>query len=255
MKLRMLLPFALVAALSAAAPEASKSTEDTMLQDLGRALKGANGVVKADAMVTAWDHQKDTPVRTRLLGHFALGQVYDSTGDAAQAIRQYEAAEQVARQIKDSDAVDEISHELARLKETGQPLPVITGKALDGRTVDTAALRGNVVLVQFFASWCGPCRAEVPEVLALNRKYAAAGLRIVGVSLDNNTDDLQKYLGTQPLPWPILADFKGWESALAQQFGVDSIPESILVDQNGRIVKRGLQGDDLDQAIGKLLAK
>ncbi len=109
--------------------------------------------------------------------------------------------------------------------------------------------------MQFFASWCGPCRAEAPDLLALNRKYAGDGLQIVAVSLDDSAADLQKYLGTQPLPWPILADFQGWDSALAQQFGIDSIPASILVGPDGRIVRRDLSVADLDAEIAKLLGK
>jgi len=253
--MRRILISLVLATAAAAAAENMTATEQTMLQKLRDTLACADGVANGDALVSGWDADVSATDQVRLMGHFALGCLYDDAGNTASAVKQYQSAADLARLVKDNDALDEINQRLTNDRQIGHPLPEISGTALDGTKVDTADLRGKVVVVQFFASWCAPCRAELPDLVSLDRKYAGDGLQVVGVSLDNNAADLKTYLNSQPLPWPILADFKGWDSTLGQQFGIDSIPDSILVGPDGRIVRRYQDVDELDAAIGRLLGK
>jgi thiol-disulfide isomerase/thioredoxin len=124
--------------------------------------------------------------------------------------------------------------------------------ALDGTAVDLSKLRGKVVLVDFWATWCGPCRAETPNVVAAYQKYHGMGFEIVGISLDQDKDAVQKYVADNKMPWPQYFDGKGWDSLIGKRFGIDSIPAMWLVGKDGKVVTQDAS-DDLDGRVGKLL--
>lgn len=108
--------------------------------------------------------------------------------------------------------------------------------------------KGNYVLVDFWASWCGPCRQEMPHVVESYVKYHAKGYEIVGVSFDNKADAWKAAVKQLGMDWPQMSDLKGWESAASEAYGVNAIPSNVLLDGTGRIVANDLRGD-------KLLAK
>ncbi len=114
-------------------------------------------------------------------------------------------------------------------------------------------LRGKVVLIDFWASWCPDCIREMPRVIEAYQRYHAQGLEVVGVSADNSKEALTAYTKKHAMPWPQYFDGKGMDNALAAQYGVRGIPEMWLVDQSGHVVATGLHGDDLDQRIAGLL--
>lgn len=127
--------------------------------------------------------------------------------------------------------------------------------AVDGREVDLAQLRGKVVLIDFWATWCGPCKEELPNVLANYRKYHDLGFEVVGVSLDAEKDrqKLIDYAREQGLPWPQHFDGKGWKNEFATLFSIKAIPAMFLLDQAGLVVSTDARGAKLEAEIRRLL--
>ena len=113
--------------------------------------------------------------------------------------------------------------------------------------------KNKLTLVDFWASWCPPCRAEMPTVVKAYTEFHAKGFEVVGVSLDNNKDAWVKAIDQLKMPWPQMSDLKGWESEGAQKYNVRAIPANVLVDQKGNILAKDLRGDDLLQKVAELL--
>ncbi|WP_221032579.1 TlpA family protein disulfide reductase [Actomonas aquatica] len=127
--------------------------------------------------------------------------------------------------------------------------------AIDGREVDLAHLRGKVVLVDFWATWCGPCLQELPNMIDVYSRYHDKGFEIVGISLDgrNYQDKLQAFVEKRNMPWPQHYDGQGWESPLAKRFGIQSIPSMFLLDKEGRIYSTSARGERLEAAVRECL--
>lgn len=145
--------------------------------------------------------------------------------------------------------------DVQQMQMVGKPL-AIEGVTLDGQKFSTATWKGKVVLADFWATWCGPCLAELPNVKRAYVKYHAQGLEIVGISCDNDGGDLRKFLQQNPdMPWPELFDDKtaGW-NPIATAFGIQSIPTMYLIDRKGILRTVDARGQ-LDEMIPKLLAE
>ena len=148
-----------------------------------------------------------------------------------------------------------IAAQIAKLESTaiGQIAPNFTITTPEGESISLYDIKGKVKLIDFWASWCGPCRGENPHVVEIYKEYHPKGLEIFGVSLDNNKEATVKAIADDGLVWKHGSDLKGWQSAPAQLYSVTGIPHTVLLDENNKIIAKNLRGDELKQKIAELL--
>lgn len=165
---------------------------------------------------------------------------------------------QLTREIAASPKAPPQAKEMAQtmlksLERQGKPLD-IKFKAVDGRDVDLTKLKGKVVLVDFWATWCGPCRVEIPNVLAAYQRLNPKGFEIVGISFDDDKEALEEFTKKNKMPWVQYFDGQGWGNKLGREFGISGVPTMWLVDKKGNL--RDLNGrTDLASKVEKLLAE
>ena len=135
----------------------------------------------------------------------------------------------------------------------GTPAPEISLPDISGQTVSLSSLKGTVVLIDFWASWCGPCRKNNPNLLALYEKFKDKGFEILGVSVDKNNSDWKSAIAKDGLSWKQVIDNTGWNSQITIDYGVEAIPASFLIDKKGLVRGINLEGRELDGMVKKLL--
>ena len=143
---------------------------------------------------------------------------------------------------------------LRRLALPGKPME-ITGTLLGGGAFDQQSLAGKVVLVDFWATWCGPCVAEMPNILAQYEKYHAKGFEVVGISLDEDRKALEAFVAEKKLPWPILFEQsggEGWRHPMATKYGISGIPQLILIGRDGNVITLNARGEALAKRLAEL---
>lgn len=135
----------------------------------------------------------------------------------------------------------------------GEPMLNFTQSNVDGQPVRFADFKGKYVFVDFWASWCGPCRAENPNVLKAYNQYKDKNFTVIGVSLDENAEKWKKAIKDDNMPWTQLSDLKGWKNEVSTYYGIMGIPSSLLVDPQGKIIAKDLRGVALHKKLEEIL--
>jgi len=137
--------------------------------------------------------------------------------------------------------------------EIGQVAPDFTMNDTTGNPVALSSLKGKVLLVDFWASWCSPCRAENPNVVKAYQAYHKKGFDVLGCSFDQNHDKWIKAVRDDKLTWTHVSDLKGWGNAAGKLYGINSIPANVLLDKDQKIIGRNLRGEDLMKKLAEIL--
>lgn len=185
-------------------------------------------------------------------------QVLHDQAKAAELVKQlkhdFQGTEFVAT-LEKREAAELAAHKMQATLTVGTKFPDFNEKDMTGKPLSIANDKDKVVLIDFWATWCAPCRAELPNVLATYRKYHDKGFEIIGVSLDQDQARLTEFAKSMNMTWPQFFDGQGWQNKLAVKYGIESIPATFLLDGEGKIIGKDLRGEDLQAAVAKALAK
>jgi thiol-disulfide isomerase/thioredoxin len=232
---------------------AGKNTEADLKDELG----------EFDSLIAAQHGAKtDDAARMVYMKAMLYIEVLDETDKGRQIIEQIKTdypdttigkkTDKILASLDQQSAAKKIQDGLA----VGAPFPDFAEKDLDGKPISVAGFKGKVVLVDFWATWCGPCRGELPNVIATYKKHHPEGFEIIGVSLDSDRDKLETFLKqTDGMTWQQYFDGQGWANKLAAKYGVESIPFAVLVGPDGKIIGKSLRGEALENAVATSLAK
>lgn len=181
---------------------------------------------------------------------------FGDTENAIAAYKQYAAIMKKKNPTELGDAVDRMEATVRRLELLGNNIE-IAGPTVGGSNFNIADWKGKVVLVDFWATWCGPCIAELPNVKNLYDAYNEKGFEVIGISLDQDEESLQEFIKEKELKWPTIffpeAENQGWDNPIARYYGISGIPTAILVNQDGKVVSLRARGKTLEEEVAKLL--
>ena len=195
---------------------------------------------------------------------FALGQIAQMGNKKMDEVKAlYEGLDPVVKKTKEGKQIGEYFAKLEKEKapqeqagtgvKTGDTAPDFTAPAPDGKSFSLKQAMGKVTIIDFWASWCKPCRAENPNVVALYNELHAKGLNIISVSLDKEAAAWKKAITDDKLTWNHVSNLKFWEDPIAKQYGVTQIPATFILDGTGKIVAKDLRGAELKAKVLELL--
>ena len=179
-----------------------------------------------------------------------LAQTLAENGDGAGATALLDS---VIREGRPDWAVERARLLRPGYRRIGQPAIDFAARALDGSSIRLSDYAGRVVLLDFWATWCGPCRTTIPEIAQLYERYHAQGFDVIGVSLDTNEEALRSFIATYRMPWQQVFEGEGWQSEIGRTYGVNGIPALFVIDRRGRIRGNELRGRPLEEMVQRLL--
>lgn len=229
--------------------QAGQQTEEALAEE----LKGF------DAIIAKYPGRKDDEVAMVVFMKARLYlEVFENTPRAVAILKQLKAdypETEIGRKVDEMVGQIEGQATAEAALAVGKAFPDFAEQDLAGQPLALAAYKGKLVLVDFWATWCGPCVAELPNVIAAYEKYHDKGFEIVGISLDEDRAALDAFLKEHKMPWPQYFDGQGWKNKLGRQYGINSIPATFLLDREGKIIAKNLRGPALDKKLAELLAK
>ncbi len=176
-----------------------------------------------------------------------LTQKYAGDSNLAEMKKRYNAYKEQVAKIKEQQELENAW--------TGKKAPELTLPDVNGRNVSIGAFRGKYVLVDFWASWCQPCRAENPNVVAVFNKFKSKNFTILGVSLDKKKEPWIQAIKEDQLKWTHVSDLAFWDSKAVNVFGFTGIPYNVLIDPDGNVIGEGLRGEELDKKLSAIFLK
>lgn len=210
------------------------------------------------------DENEDMDLYTKAIFDFAAQNIKNPVGEYVLMANHYALGPdelkillpQVSEELKKNARFKRIELRAQALENTaiGKTFTDMASETPDGNAISLSDYvgKGKYLLVDFWASWCGPCRKEMPHLVDAYAKYKDKGFEIVGVSLDQDADAWKGYLQKANMTWPQMSDLKGWNSQLAAPYGVMSIPSTVLIDKDGKIIAKNLMGAKLFSKLDEL---
>lgn len=215
-----------------------------------RSADGADQLVAAAATLLA--AAPDDAATARVAAQLAtdLAGLPGAEAVAKQAHEKFVPLLSASRDARVRAQGEKLAESLRRLALVGGPMAV-EGRLIDGTGFDPRTLAGKVVLVEFWATWCGPCVAEIPTIRALYDKYHAAGFEVVGISLDNDRAAVADFVAAKEIPWPVILDGRGPGNSLADRYGVRAIPAPFLIGRDGNVISLRARGEALERLLAE----
>jgi thiol-disulfide isomerase/thioredoxin len=158
-------------------------------------------------------------------------------------------ADRIINSIQQAEEIRKIRRTLTN----GAKFPDFSEKDLLGNPLSVSKYEDKVVLVDFWATWCVPCVAELPNIIKAYNKHHSNGFEVIGISLDQDEQKLKSFLKAKEIPWVQYFDGKGWQNKLAAKYGINSVPATFLLDREGKIIGQDLRGEALEEALTKAL--
>lgn len=222
----------------------------------GSKMKADSLMTAADSIFTQEDNEQKDYIKTHpasWISPYLLGRIYyEMDGGALENM-----INGLDPKLDSINTIVTLKKRVEKLKTVavGQTAPDFTMNDPEGKPVKLSDIypKNTYTLVDFWASWCGPCRRENPNVVAIYNKYKSKGFSVFGVSLDTDKDKWLKAIADDKLAWDHVSDLKGWKNEAAALYAVNSIPSNLLLDKNGKIIGRNLRGEDLAKIITSLL--
>lgn len=225
--------------------QARAAGDNDVLEDLGRQYSSLDSISR-NIMEQFIDSNPASPVSAMFV---SVNHSFSDLDDMKSSVARLDASVLTSPYVLNLNKRIEVLEKVA----IGQVAPDFEMVGVDGNSIRLSDFKGKTVLVDFWASWCGPCRQENPNVVKLYNQYKDKNFTILGVSLDTDREKWVKAIEDDQLTWSHVSDLEGWKNAAAAIYGVNSIPHTVLIDAEGVIIGKNLRGDDLANKLAEVL--